>query len=145
RQSHLRGIAQFFTFGQLLGEDTMLEAVRLLPAAGWLTYDLGADTVDVERYWRLEGRGGAARSRAETLDRVADCFDRAVRRCTDATPHLGLSLSGGMDSRTILAAIGPGSPITTVCMGMAGSRDHASATELARLSHRPHHQCLLAG
>src|ERR1043165_5207404 len=33
RGRNLRGIAQFFTYGHLLDDDTLLEAVRLLPAA----------------------------------------------------------------------------------------------------------------
>src|SRR6185312_10301487 len=38
RQLNPRGLAQFFSFSQFLGEDTLLEAVQLLPAAGCLIY-----------------------------------------------------------------------------------------------------------
>src|SRR5262249_41012447 len=54
RRNHLRGVAQFFTYGQLLGEDTLLEGVRLLPAAGWLTYDPVDERLTLDRYWRIE-------------------------------------------------------------------------------------------
>src|SRR5205085_10962949 len=69
RRANLRGVAQFFTFGQLLGEDTLLEGVRLLPAAGLLTYDADDDRLTLDRYWRLEGRP-TVRNTAETLDRI---------------------------------------------------------------------------
>src|SRR5439155_3652846 len=87
RQGNLRGIAQFFTFGQLLGEDTLLEAVRLLPAAGLLAYDADSGHLTLDRYWRLSGRP-ANRGTAETLDRIDAAFTRAVDRCTADTDGL---------------------------------------------------------
>jgi asparagine synthase (glutamine-hydrolysing) len=144
RQSNLRGIAQFFTFGQLLGEDTLLEAVRLLPAAGWLTYDLETERLTLDRYYRLQGEQIAGTiPRAQMLDRMDQTFGDAVNRCTTGGGRLGLALSGGLDSRTILAAIDAERPLTTVSIGMDGARDHLSAAEMAQLTGRPHHQCLL--
>jgi asparagine synthase (glutamine-hydrolysing) len=143
RRTDLRGLAQFFTFGQLLGEDTLLEGVRLLPAAGWLVYDADAGRFTLDRYWRLDTRP-AARGTAETLDRIDTAFGRAVERCTADTDGLGLSLSGGMDARTILAlAARPGRPLTTLSMGMAGGMDHRSAAALSRLAGCPHRQVIL--
>ena len=142
---NLRGVAQFFTFGQLLAEDTMLEGVRLLPAAGYLIYDLREDRVSLERYWRLSAeplRGDAGRE-TQLLDGVDHAFGEAVRRCTAGVSNLGLSLSGGLDSRTILGAIDDGLPLTTVSVGMAGSADHRCAAAMSQLTNRVHQQCLL--
>jgi asparagine synthase (glutamine-hydrolysing) len=144
RAAHLRGIAQFFTFGQLLGQDTLLEAIRLLPAAGWLTYDATEDRLTLSRYGQLGDRAtSAGRTTAHALDRLDQAFGDAVERCTAGTSELGLSLSGGLDSRTILAAIRPEQPATTVSIGMDGSMDHQSAAEMAWLAGRNHHRCLL--
>ena len=144
RQGHLRGIAQFFTFGQLLGEDTLLKGVRLLPAAGWLTYELDNDRLKLQRYWRLgETKGNPQHTPAETLEHIEATFAKAVDRCTAGSNRLGLSLSGGLDSRTILAATPPGRPLTTVSMGIEGSLDHRSAEQMAQLLHCSHHRCLL--
>jgi asparagine synthase (glutamine-hydrolysing) len=146
RQTHLRGIAQFFTYGQLLGEDTLLKGVRLLPAAGWLTYDLHSDRLKVDRYWRLaERREIGDRTEAAFLEEIEAAFTKAVDRHTAGTRHLGISLSGGLDSRTILAAAPAERPLTTVSMGVEGSMDHRGAEEMARLVCRPHHRCLLGG
>jgi asparagine synthase (glutamine-hydrolysing) len=144
RQGHLRGIAQFFTFGQLLGEDTLLKGVRLLPAAGWLIYDLGNDRLKLDRYWRLtELKGYNGGTEAAILEHIEAAFAKAVDRCTAGTDRLGLSLSGGLDSRTILAAVPADRPIRTVSMGVAGSMDHRGAEEMARLLCRQHHCCVL--
>lgn len=144
RQPNLRGIAQFFTYGQLLGEDTMLKEIRLLPAAGVLTYDLDRDALTVASYWTPPSRSQATvRTEAEHLDRIADAFDQAVARCTSGSGYLGLSLSGGLDARTILGCIDPARPVTTVCMGMDGSMDHHCAEQMARLVGRPYYPVML--
>ncbi|HEY1379577.1 MAG TPA: asparagine synthase-related protein, partial [Gemmataceae bacterium] len=78
---------------------------------------------------------------AETLDRIDAAFARAVDRCTRDTDGLGLSLSGGMDARTILAVAGR--PMTTLSLGMDGSMDHRSAAAMAKLVGCPHRQVVL--
>jgi asparagine synthase (glutamine-hydrolysing) len=144
RRPHLPGIAQLFTYGQLLGEETLLESVRLLPAAGCLVYERDTGRLEVRRYWRLEEQApGPQRPAGEVLDRLADAFDRAVARCTAGDRKLGLSLSGGLDARTILGAADPDRPMTTVCTGMEGSMDLRCAAQMARLARRPHHEVLL--
>jgi asparagine synthase (glutamine-hydrolysing) len=144
RRLHLPGIAQFFTYGQLLGEDTFLESVRLLPAAACLTYERDTGRLEVRRYWRLEEQApGPERPEDEVLERLADAFDRAVARCTAGNNKLGLSLSGGLDARTILGATDPARPMTTLCMGVDGSMDLRCAARMARLTGRPHREVLL--
>lgn len=124
RAPSLRGVAQFFTFGHLLGQDTLLESVTLLPAAGWLTYDLEDDRLTVDRYWHIGLGLNAPPTTSEALDGFDSAFRRAVDRRVADTDGLGLSLSGGLDSRTILAAIDTArSPVTTVSLGLEGSID----------------------
>ncbi|HEY8505014.1 MAG TPA: asparagine synthase-related protein [Gemmataceae bacterium] len=139
-----RGLAQFFTFGQNFGEDTLYEAVRLLPAAAWVTYEPDTGHLAAGRYARL-GESWAPRPlpRAEHLERIDAAFKRSVDRCTAGDARLGLSLSGGLDARTLLGAIDPERPVTTVCMGMEGSIDHRSAERMAALAGRPHHRHVL--
>jgi len=144
RRTNPRGIAQFFTFGQLLGEDTLLEEVRLLPAAGVLTYSVDDERVTLDRYWRPEiGKRAGSVSEEHLLDDIHDAFHRAVDRRTRGNEWLGLSLSGGLDARSILGAIDPRRPVTTVCLGMEGSLDHRCAEEMSRLANRPHHRHVL--
>lgn len=145
RRPNPRGIAQFFTFEQLLGEDTLLEEVRLLPAAGWLTFAVDEERVSLERYWKPEARprGNETRTEAALLDEIDEAFQRAVDLRTRGNERLGLSLSGGLDARTILGVLDPQRPVTTVCLGMEGSLDHRCAEEMARLANRQHHRYIL--
>lgn len=144
RRPDRRGVAQFFAFAQLLGEDTLFEGVRHLPAAAWLTYEARTGRLAADTYWRPEPGPAGTASEAELLDRIDAAFKRAVDRRTTDTDHLGLSLSGGLDSRTILAALEPGTPVTTVSMGVEGSMDHQSAARMAALCGCPHHSYYLA-
>jgi asparagine synthase (glutamine-hydrolysing) len=143
RQANLRGIAQFFTFGQLLGQDTFIEGIQLLPAASVLTYHLDQNRIHLDRYWRLAPEPVKGTRSEDVLDQLDHTFADAVRRTTAGVPKLGLSLSGGVDSRTILGVVDDHQPLTTVSIGMPGSADHRSAAAMARLTNRPHHQCLL--
>jgi asparagine synthase (glutamine-hydrolysing) len=143
RRAHLRGIAQFFTYGQLLGDDTLYEAINLLPAGQSLMYEFDTDRVSLHRWGHLGDATTPGGRTADLLDRVDHAFDTAVERASAGTNRLGLSLSGGLDSRTILAAIGPERPLETVSIGMDGSMDHRSAAAMAELVGRPHHRCVL--
>jgi asparagine synthase (glutamine-hydrolysing) len=144
RKPHLAGLAQFFTYGHLLNEDTFHEAVRLLPPACCLEYDRDGGQLKLHRYWRLEEQPATAPgSRRDALERIVTAFERAVDRCAAGTETLGLSLSGGLDARTILGAMPPDRPLTTVCLGVEGSMDLDSAARMAELTGRPHHEVLL--
>jgi len=144
RQINARGMAQFFTFSHFLEEDTLLEGARLLPAAGYLTYDLREHRLTLDHYWRFEtNRAGDRQSEATLLDRIDEAFKRAVDRRTEDTKNLGISLSGGLDSRAIFGVVDPECPLTAISMGVEGSIDHRSAAQMATLAHRPHQRYIL--
>ena len=74
------------------------------------------------------GPGGPRLSGPRALDQIDEAFGDAVDRCTTGANRLGISLSGGLDSRTILAAIDTDrTPVTAVSLGLEGSIDVESA------------------
>jgi asparagine synthase (glutamine-hydrolysing) len=145
RAKNLRGLAQFFTYGQLLAEDTLLEAVQLVPPAGWLVYDLTTCELAVDRYWTLaEWATHDELPEREWLRRIDEAFGRAVERRTIGTNHLGISLSGGLDARSVLAAIDHDRVrMQSVSLGVDGSLDHRSAAKMAGLVGCRHHRFVL--
>ena len=135
-----RGLAQFFTFGQYLGSTTSFAAVSLMPAAGILTYDIVNGRVQLDRYSRLgESWEAQPGNSNDALERIDNAFAQSVARCTNGTANLGLSLSGGLDARTILGLIDPIQPVKTLCLGIEGSIDVQCASRLASLTNRLHH------
>ena len=129
RAANPRGLSQFFTFGHLLGNDTLFGAVETLPAAACLTYDPLEDRLTIDRYCQLGDSPPAPfASKADFLDRVDAAFARSVERQVDQTRGLGISLSGGLDSRTILALVDPRrTRLKSISLGVAGSLDHRCA------------------
>src|SRR5262249_20894086 len=82
-------------------------------------------------------------SRRDALERIVTTFEHAVDRCSAGPQRLGLSLSGGLDARTILGTVRPDRPLTTVCIGMEGSMDLRLAAQMAQLTGRQHYEVLL--
>jgi len=138
RTLSLRGVSQFFTFGHHLTEDTLFEKIATLAPAAVVQFDGTTGAVTLGRYWRMEPTP-LVDSESEALTMLDECFGRAVERRTAGDHRLGLSLSGGLDARTILAAVPQGRQIKSISLGIPGSIDHRAASELARLAGAQHH------
>lgn len=142
---HPRGLAQFFTFGHYLRDDTSIAGIAVLPAAAWCVLDVKRASWTRSTYWSLkEAASSAPARREELLEGIEAALAAAVDRCTQAAEGLGLSLSGGLDARTILGLVDTGrTPLTAVCLGMPGSLDHRASRQLAQLAGCPLHLCML--
>jgi asparagine synthase (glutamine-hydrolysing) len=141
-----QGISQFFTFGHYFNDNTSLSAVKLLPSAAILEFDARANKLTLQRYWSGSERvGRSPATRQEACEAVDEALVASVRkRQTSDDARLGISLSGGLDARTILGTLDHRqSNLATVCMGMEGSQDHKASTELARLVGCQHYNHIL--
>src|SRR5690606_9421942 len=98
----IEGIGQLFCFGQLLGESTLYDRIHALPGAALLTWEARSPGVRLGSYAPPADRE-PARTEDEWLDELDARIGRAVREACNNTGRLGLSLSGGLDARTILA------------------------------------------
>jgi asparagine synthase (glutamine-hydrolysing) len=84
------------------GEQTMSGAVRRLPPAHQLT--VTPDRLDVRCYWRMEDVAPLRlRSRADYVDGLRSHLDAAVDARLRSTGPVGASLSGGLDSGSVVA------------------------------------------
>jgi asparagine synthase (glutamine-hydrolysing) len=131
-----RAIADFLHFGFLLGDKTLAPDVRLVPPGSILTFDRLSGECRIEHQRRIadlfsHGDG----DRATYLDRTADTFGQAVARSLSGRHRFGLSLSGGLDSRSILSAVnGQAGSVTTLTLGVKGCADEVIARELATIA-----------
>jgi asparagine synthase (glutamine-hydrolysing) len=129
-QNH-RGIIQFFTFGHLFGEQTLLQDVAIVPAASVVRFRCDEKQFSVESYAKLP----KPRYRFEKSDvwkAIDQAFANSVEESVRETDHIGVALSGGMDARTILALIETRQhPVIALCLGMPGSLDQRSARKMA--------------
>ncbi|HET7010122.1 MAG TPA: asparagine synthase-related protein [Anaerolineales bacterium] len=134
-------MAEFLTFDHVLGQRTLIEDARLLPQASVLVCRQGG--VSIRKYWEpISPSSYPIRKDIAYSDELIDIFRRAVRRQSPNGQQAAILLSGGMDSRAILAAMaeGPGNGhLSAVTWGIPGCDDERFAGEVARLAAIPHH------
>lgn len=143
RALDLTALAQYMRFQHLLSRRTFFESVSLLPPGSTLVFDARAGAAVVTPYWRFEEvvRAPASVTSFEAAaDEAAALMLAAVRRRFTAAPTTGQFISGGLDSRTILAAcVRAGQRPVTVTYGMKNSNDVYYATRVAQRAQTPHH------
>lgn len=122
--------------GELIDRMTLLQGVELLPPGTVLT-DTGHGPTE-RRYWTMRHDGSAAQPFDATADALASYLQQAVRRIEAASPKLGITLSGGLDSRIILDLCQHPERIPSFTWGLPGCRDIACATQYAQVVGSPH-------
>lgn len=95
----------FMDLGYLMGEHTWFEHIKLIKPASVIEYDLATGVVGQHHYWKWSEIKPSNLTFDEAVDEVGERFIEAVQRRFDPSERLGISLSGGLDSRAILAAI----------------------------------------
>lgn len=127
-------VADFFSFGFLLGDKTLFQGIRLLPPGSILLYHQGK--VTIENYWQLRYLDNSDGYPADHYaDELAGLLRKAVQRRIKGENRFGVLLSGGLDSRLIAVFVRELQlPLITFTMGEPDSKDvtiaHAVSREL---------------
>ena len=141
-----RAVQKLFAYGYIPAPWTILRGVRKLPAGWTLDYDCHAAALRTEPYWefRLEpddSLDDAAERRV--IDELrARLHDAVGRRLVSDVP-LGLFLSGGLDSATVLAFAAqhmPSRDLSTFTVGFSERSydESAAAAHVARCFNTRH-------
>ncbi|GIV76499.1 MAG: hypothetical protein KatS3mg050_0893 [Litorilinea sp.] len=134
-------IAQALTFDHILGDRTWLKAVRLAPAASLLRFHDGQLTV--RPYWDLRYPAYyEIRDEDEYVEEFVHLLRQAVARQHRGERAAGMLLSGGLDSRVLLAAMRDGplvDPLYAFTWGIPGCDDARFAREAAAVVGAQHH------
>jgi len=96
-------VAEFFAFGEFWDDKTFFKGIKVLPPASILTYD-GRD-LSIERYWELKYEPDYNKSEDEFVDELVKTLKKAVEIRMKDNLRYGVGLSGGLDSRAVLAGI----------------------------------------
>ena len=133
------GVADFLAFEHVLGDETLLRGVRALPPATIARFD--ARGVRLDRYWTPRYCPAPARQPREWVEEFGRRLGASAIRSVSQPPRVGIPISGGLDSRTILAvarpSLSPSMPGFTY--GVPGCDDLRLAAELVRRVGIPHH------
>lgn len=101
------GLTDYFCSQAILPPHTIHRGVRKLPAGHCFTYHLECKRLEVTRYWSPEFSLDPAQreERPDLVQRVRQEFEAAVARWTMSDVPIALSLSGGIDSAAVAAAM----------------------------------------
>ena len=107
RSHDIRNLQKYFAYGYVPAPNTIMREVYKLPAGSFLVYDIAAKRQTTQRYWkfRVEYDDGY-RDEGALADELRHLLAAAVRRRLASDVPLGIFLSGGIDSSTVLALAG---------------------------------------
>lgn len=128
-------VFEFMYLQRVLGSKTHDNYSRFLPAATLLTFDGGRTTY--ERYWHPDYRKERSWTVADFSGELAERLKASFRRKTSDGARPGLFLSGGMDTRTVLAAAEP--PPLCFTVGFSENHEVQVARRAAALKGAEHH------
>jgi asparagine synthase (glutamine-hydrolysing) len=128
-----QAISSYLRYGRLFGRRTMARGVELLLPGKTLIYDLATDSIEERTSSCVEplilDRQPLSRDRLEAL---AEAFAEGVAKGCPAGGKVGLSLSGGLDSRGILAVLAARKADTVMrTEGLEGCMDERVGARLA--------------
>ena len=149
RDLDLVSLDQFLTYEYVISPRTIFSGIRRLPAAHYLIYRAGALTI--ERYWDAASIPVRAWREDEAVDAIREKLSHAVKSQMMSDVPLGVFLSGGIDSSTIVAFMADaarenGSTVNSFSMGFAdGSYNELPyAREVATLFATNHREGLVS-
>ncbi len=141
-------LRSYLTYGFVVGESTLFEGVRKLPAGCALSAAEGK--TEIRQYWDLPAATTEAPGTLEdAAARIAELLDVSVEKRLMSEVPLGAYLSGGVDSSAVVALMKRhlDQPVQTFCVGFEDSRydelPHARA--VAEHFGTRHHELVLRG
>jgi len=134
REFDQEGVAQFLTFGCTVNWRTLFRGIEILPGGScWVFRE---NSSKKERYFDSRTWEALPHLSADSFqDKFDETFKQIVPRYFDSDSPLGLALTGGLDTRMILACEPPNTtrPVTYTFTGEAGDTfDDRVATEVAK-------------
>lgn len=118
RKVSMQALHDFMTFNYVPGTQTAFEGVYKVQPGHFMTV-CGDGTVEHTRYWDLDFTVDEKMTEQEAVEGASKAMDRALRRRLIADVPIGVFLSGGLDSSTIVALMAEhvSEPIHTYSVG----------------------------
>jgi asparagine synthase (glutamine-hydrolysing) len=119
RELDARNLSKYLAYEYVPSPHCIFKGIHKLPASHWLTWKNGQTRLG--RYWDLKFSSGADnRSENEMAEELRERLKEAVRRRLISDVPLGVFLSGGIDSSSVVAMMAelmPPSRIKTFAIG----------------------------
>lgn len=95
----------FMTLLYVPGESSIFAGIKRLPPGHWFKLSLPEQELVIQPYWKLNVHRPEARSENEWCDLIRHQLEEAVSRWMLSDVPVGCSLSGGLDSSTIIGLL----------------------------------------
>lgn len=122
----------FLELGYITGSRTWFQDVHLADAATLYRYNLRSNTSSVQRYWTWSKIIPQKMDFDEAVDKLHFLLTRSVNEKTNRQENIGLTLSGGTDSRVILSLLESPCSVETLTWGVPDSVDVILAKKVAK-------------
>jgi len=147
REVDLSALGQLFTLRYVPSPDTLFRGIKKLPPAHYMLVTAGG--VDVQKYWKWKPRIQEAWDERFLIETYQDLVEDAVRLQMRSDVPIGLFLSSGVDSSSLLALMSKQSskPVHTFTIGFEGgegSNETSDARKMARQFGADHTEMILS-
>ena len=124
------GVAQFLAYGCTLGGRTLFKGIRFLPGGSLWSFD-AAGATSKKRYFHPEQWEPLPPLTENAFENAyLAAFRRALPRYVNSTTNVGIALTGGLDTRMIMARI-LATGVRPVCYTFAGTSGETLDVRLA--------------
>lgn len=141
-----KAVQQFFDIGYLLENRTWFDAIELVPPSSVLSFNIKKSKTEINHYWswsEIKPIKGSIDER-EIAEELGRLFSQSVRKRVNKGERIGITLSGGLDSRAILAAVPEVyKPLHTFTFGQEGCDDIRIAKKASEIKRAEHHALIL--
>ncbi len=134
KEIDIQSLAYILSFGFILGNKTFFKNIHLIPQSSVLEYDLNKSHISIKKYENILSLFTEKDGHKHIhYEEIAEIFKISVHNCFKNREKVGISLSGGLDSRCILSILA-NSDIDTFSytVGIKGCGDEIIASKIAR-------------
>jgi asparagine synthase (glutamine-hydrolysing) len=151
RKLRVEALPEYLTYSYVVGEDTPLQNVKLLPEAHWTKINTENGRMEFYQYWNLGEHDGLPnpRTEVEAAEEAYSLLVDAVKKRLVADVPVSVMLSSGLDSSAIAYILAKelNAPLKTFSLGYADEDFDESndAGVFARQMELPWQQLLIQG
>jgi asparagine synthetase B (glutamine-hydrolysing) len=130
----------FLFFNYPVGDTTFLTNVLRMPPASILQYDLAASKASLFQYAKPFEKVNALVKGSKAFEKALSVFSERLPQYFESETEVAVSLTGGLDSRTVLSFVPPQRKrsIVTYTYGLRGCTDLAEASKVTSVLKLPH-------
>ncbi len=145
RKLDAQALHYFLNLRFIPNEDTLFCDIKKLPPSSLLTYQ--SEKIKIKKYWQLKPKLVTGYSISDYQDGIVHYLSQAIKRQLLSDVPVGVYLSGGMDSSSIVALMSKltNAQINTFCMAFGEPTDELSdAKIIAKRFNTKHHEINIA-